>query len=187
MCASMATISNRSVLPRRDYAVGCATCCENLSAHSREGGNPALCASLWIPACAGMSGECGRIRLPARHAAAAPRRACADPTGTATAIARAAVTRGRSDNRRGILERVNAGSTALLVLRTRRQCQSSKHKNRGTQRECKLPHKTFLLNGRTAQKRNPAKSSLREVCGIVFTALSRAPLPRCLTTRSSNR
>jgi hypothetical protein len=83
--------------------------------------------------------------LVAGDAAAAARRAGADPTGAATAIAGAAVTGGRLNDRGGVAQRVNAGRAALLGLRAGRERQRPKRQHRSTQCQCKLSHAIFLF------------------------------------------
>ena len=106
--------------------------------------------------------------LPAGHTAAAARRAGADPARTATAIARATVTGRRPHYRRGISERMNAGRTALLVLRAGRQRQSSQYKRCSTHCQNELLHRTLLLMAGLLEEKTPAKRSLGRVCCIVF-------------------
>jgi hypothetical protein len=77
---------------------------------------------------------------PAGYASAATGGARADPTGAATAIAGSPVTRRRRDDRGCVPERVDAGSAALLVLRTGLQGHGSQQKHCRSQSHRDLSH-----------------------------------------------
>jgi hypothetical protein len=83
--------------------------------------------------------------LPAGNASAATGSACTDPTGAATAVAGSSVTRRRSNDRGSVLERVDVGGAALLVLRAGLHGHRAQQECRRGQSHRELSHYTLLL------------------------------------------